>query len=573
MRTGILVLLLGCFMYACGPDSAENKERNVVVSHILNIPETLHPVSNHTQERLEIFSYIHGYMVREDIISHDLVPEVLAEMPQFNKTSTSYRCKVNPAARFDDGSEVTSADIAFSIKANLCMALNDVISLSTFYNMSRVEIIDPHTLDIFYEEANIDDVYMMSEYPVLQASFYDSANVLGSFSFAQMKQHYDSLKTPSLQEWVNVFMSAKYGTELDNINGLGAYKIVKWDESGVVLSKKEQVWQQDNGYAFAHNVVDDIVLKYSADYTARMLDLKNHLVDVSMGFNSKELAELTSDTNITNHYNVNMEPLYSHTLIALNLRPDVSHRTPYFADPLVRKALAHLIPIDLAMEKLSNGTAIRVTSSISPNKAEYNRNLTLYDYNRETALKLLAEAGWTDSDNDGVLDKLIDGKKSKLSLVFLCPPAPLFQAVARMFCDGIREAGIEVTLESPENWREVLMKEHNFDCFLFSINNSPGPSYPFPLFDSEEFPMGNNFSGYENPVVDSLMGEAYRTFDLEKRKKMLFRIQEILHNELPYIYISTGRRGILVSNKYKNVQCSGVMPFVMLNSLELKTDE
>jgi peptide/nickel transport system substrate-binding protein len=245
----------------------------------------------------------------------------------------------------------------------------------------------------------------------------------------------------------------------------------------------------------------------------------------------------------------------------------MAKRQPFFTDPLVRTAFAYLFPIQDAMDQLSNGVAMRIVGPISPNKSGYHKGLVPYPYDPAKGKALLAQAGWADSNADGILDKSINGKRVDFKVSFMCPPTALFQAVSGLFVESLNLLGIGAELESPEDWRDRFMEDHDFDMFFISVSNAPGPSYPFSLFRSEDFPGGNNFSGYSNPLIDSLTAEVSSTFDPADRDALLYQIQEVLHRDLPYLFVSTGRRGMAIHKRYKDVKTSGVLPIIMLNTL------
>lgn len=538
-----------------------------VVAHLASMPQSLHPTNNPSLERLELFTYLHGYLVREDLVSHELHPEVLSTLPEFQPADTSYLCHLNRLAQFDNGKPVTTYDVLFTLKINACLGVNNGSVKGNFANIADVRPLDSFTFSLEFREQNIQDIYLLSEFPILQASFYDSANVVGQYSYRQLKRRYFIIKDSVLSGYVAEFNGPKFGLAPNKIYGLGPYTITGWDNTHLVLEKKEHTWQQTSELWFHQSRADRIIFKLATDYTGRMLDLKNQAVDVSVGFNSKEVAELVSDTAIMAHYDIRMEPMYSHTLIAFNLQPQVAKRRFFFTDPLVRQAFAYLFPIQEAMDKLSNGVAMRVVGPISPNKSGYHKGLVPYPYDPDKGKALLAQAGWVDSNKDGILDKMISGKRVDFKVSFMCPPTSLFQAVSGIFVESLNQMGIGAELESPEDWRERFMSRHDFDMFFISVSNAPGPSYPFSLFRSEDFPSGNNFSGYANPLIDSLTAEVSRTFDPAARDALLYQIQEILHSDLPYLYVSTGRKGIAIHKKYKDVKTSGVLPMIMLNTL------
>ncbi len=64
--------------------------------------------------------------------------------------------------------------------------------------------------------------------------------------------------------------------------------------------------------------------------------------------------------------------------------------------------------------------------------------------------------------------------------------------------------------------------------------------------------------GYNNPEVDTLLEKGRRTFDINERKKAYFRIQEILADELPYIFLYVPESTPIVHARFKGIEPSPI---------------
>ena len=147
---------------------------------------------------------------------------------------------------------------------------------------------------------------------------------------------------------------------------------------------------------------------------------------------------------------------------------------------------------------------------------------------------------------------------------------PFYESIGKILIEGLRQGGFDAYIDPRENWGEVLQKTHDFDAILFSMSSSFGPDYPFSMFGTRDFPGGNNFVGYSNQEVDELELTVNRTFNAKDRLPLLNRFQDIVYEELPYVYISSGTRGILVHKRFGVVEPSGANPFLMLNTLKVQ---
>jgi len=161
-----------------------------------------------------------------------------------------------------------------------------------------------------------------------------------------------------------------------------------------------------------------------------------------------------------------------------------------------------------------------------------NQDLVAYDIDINKAKELLAEAGWTDSDSDGILDK--DGKPLEFSLLTF-PNRPCLPPMAEALAGQLKEIGIKVNMETVESGvLSERQKTGEWDTALSAVSVAmvPDPSY---MLDSFFQTGGSNNKGYSNEEVDQLLKEAASTSDEEQRLEMYKKAQQIVQDDLPII--------------------------------------
>jgi peptide/nickel transport system substrate-binding protein len=82
-----------------------------------------------------------------------------------------------------------------------------------------------------------------------------------------------------------------------------------------------------------------------------------------------------------------------------------------------------------------------------------------------------------------------------------------------------------------------FIDKRNFDAVILGWSLTPDPDQYDIWHSSKTGPKELNFVDFANPEVDKLLEEGRSTFDIEKRKKAYFRIQEILAEEQPYVFL------------------------------------
>lgn len=223
-------------------------------------------------------------------------------------------------------------------------------------------------------------------------------------------------------------------------------------------------------------------------------------------------------------------------------RSTVKHPHPIFSDANVRKALSMAIDRQTLVD-VGYGGAGRPTCNLVPAPAAYaSDNTGCLTQDMEEAKKLLEEAGWVDSDGDGVREK--DGKK--LSIVYQTTVNPVRQDFQALIKGWWNEAGIEVELKSidpgvffggdaasPDTFQkfyaDVEMYANNFD------GTDPEPYMAQYLCDKIPGPdnqwQGENINRFCDPAYDAMLKELSTTGDLTKRGDLVKKMNDMLTKE------------------------------------------
>ena len=180
------------------------------------------------------------------------------------------------------------------------------------------------------------------------------------------------------------------------------------------------------------------------------------------------------------------------------------------------------------------------------------------------AKSLLTEAGWADSNGDGTVDKVIDGEKVEMNIeVLYANGYKDYESITEIFKSDAIKAGINITPKTLDSQSyRTARNSRNFDALIAASD-----WYPLHRDLATRFHTRSpqNYSSFSNPEADSLMKELRGTIDETKLPAGYLRMQEIIHDEVPSIFINTGNDRLIVNKKFKNVQVSSVKPHYFLN--------
>jgi len=206
-----------------------------------------------------------------------------------------------------------------------------------------------------------------------------------------------------------------------------------------------------------------------------------------------------------------------------------------FKDVRVRRALTYAIDRQKVVDNILYGLGVVSTGPFPPQMWYFNPHIQPLEYNLVKAKELLAEAGWKDTNRDGILDK--DGKPFRFSLITNNGNIPR-QNVAVLVQRQLKEIGIEVDIALYE-WAVFIRDKINardFEACVLGWSLSLDPDI-YEIWHSSQIKDGFNFVGYQNPEVDALIEAGRTEYDREKRKEIYRKIQELIYQDQPYTFL------------------------------------
>jgi peptide/nickel transport system substrate-binding protein len=241
------------------------------------------------------------------------------------------------------------------------------------------------------------------------------------------------------------------------------------------------------------------------------------------------------------------------TLLFLNIGS-----SPLFQDVQVRRAMAHALDRQGIVDTVTFGYAKIAHSAIMDKGFSgwaSNRGVPRYDYNPEKAKDLLEQAGWTDSDGDGVLDK--EGQPFRFSTTMQAGYATYENTVA-VIQANLKDVGIDMQIQALERsaFRALRGDPTRADTTdaLFSGAAIPfDPEQMSNTYHSSAYPGGGNLYGYSNAWVDELLDQGRLTVGREARKPLYVEAQRIIAEEIPYIPIYYFWIGWVVNDRVRGL--------------------
>lgn len=199
-----------------------------------------------------------------------------------------------------------------------------------------------------------------------------------------------------------------------------------------------------------------------------------------------------------------------------------------------------------------------------------------WEYNPDEARRILEEAGWVDSDGDGIREK--DGEK--LHLVYGTTIREIRQDIQAVVQQQLKDVGIEIELMSQDSDIFFGSYSDGAPVALGEVDMmewSDGTYFPDPDTDywlCSQLPTDENAFGYNyfgcDEELDALFQEQLTTIDPAKRTELIQQIVRITHDQVYWLGLYVDPDYWIVSSRLKNVKFSGVTPFYNIMEWDLE---
>jgi peptide/nickel transport system substrate-binding protein len=217
---------------------------------------------------------------------------------------------------------------------------------------------------------------------------------------------------------------------------------------------------------------------------------------------------------------------------------------PALRDPAVRLAIDYAIDkqhiIDIAL--LGHGIVCPTNWACGPNfEGELNPDLEITPFDLEEARRILDDAGYVDTDGDGIRES-----PEGLALVFTLYFATDFPpelTISQLIADWLTEIGIEVDVEALDwgTWFFYVSNQHDFDMAIDLRTPEVDPAaidFWFSCWAAEPGPFTFNASGYCNEEMDELVAQYIFSDDPQARWGPIYAAQEIINQDRPIIVLA-----------------------------------
>jgi len=471
-----------------------------------------------------------------------LVPFLAAAIPSLEnggvaKDGKSVTWKLKQGVKWSDGKPFTAADVVFTYQ----FVSNSAVGATTSANyqaIKSVEAVNDYTVKINFQEPNPawSLPFVGSNGPIIPRHIFEKYN--GS----------NAREAPA-----NLLPV-----------GTGPYKVVEFKPGDIVIYEANSFFREANKPFFKR-----VELKGGGDATSAARAVLQ-TGDVDFAWNLQVEAPILKQLEAAGKGRLDISFGSFLERIAINQtdpnkktkdgeRSSIEFPHPFFKDIKVRQAFNYAIDRDTINQQLYGQTGRAVTNIlVAPDI--YNSTNTKYEFDLKKAAALLDEAGWKDSNSNGIRDK----NGVELKVLFQSSVNPVRQKTQEIVKQSLTSIGVGVELKSidssiffssdPAN--PDTLARFQADLQMFSTGNTnPDPGTYLKAWTCNEIPQKKNnwskpnSSRYCNPEYDKLWQKSNTELDPQKRRQLIIQMNDLLIKEQAVIPLISRANVNGVSNR------------------------
>ncbi len=494
----IIVIVVHIVLWGCSQKEQDVAARNVadsgpaygdiIVEGSIGDASNLIPILSSDSTSHGIASMVFNGLVKYDK-DINIVGD-LAESWEVSKGGLVITFHLRRGVKWHDGYHFTAQDVLFTYKVTIDPKTPTAYS-GDFLKVKKAEVIDDYTFQVTYDEP--------------------FAPALMSWGSPILPKH--------LLEGKDITTSSLARRPV----GTGPYIFKEW------LPGQKIVLVSNPDYFEGRPYIDGNIMRIIPDTATMFLELRANGID-RMNLTPLQYTRQTENNLFRKNFNKYRYLSFSYTYLGYNLI------NPLFADKRVRQAIAYGINKEEIIQGILLGLGKEATGPYKPGTWVFNPNVKKYPYNPGKARELLAAAGWRDTDGDGILDK--DGQPFVFEII-TNQGNEIRAKTAEIIQRRLSEIGIKVKIRVLE-WAAFVndfINKRRFDATILGWTIPLDPDIYDVWHSSKTGPQELNFISYKNEEVDKLIEKGRGTFDQKERKKYYDRIQEILAEEQPYLFL------------------------------------
>lgn len=484
-----------------------------ITRHINFDIKSINPLNTSSTNEVDV-NGMHGY----GLFSFDwnFVPFAAKETVvkwQSSKDGLMDKIVLRDDLTWSDGKPITAQDVVFSYKVLLSSEVPIPAQRTGTDEIKWVEAYDDYTLVFFHKAALATNVWNLN-FSILPKHVFEN----------------------TLAEDPTMLKSKAHVAYENNPVVGGPYKVAsRVAGQNIVLERREDYYMHKGKQVRDKPYFKTIRFQVVQDPTVALLSLKRGDID-ELILTPQQWKEQTEGNDFYGKCTKAYATEWVSFHFLWNQKTSDGKPSPFFADKRVRQAMGYAFDHDEMLKKLRLGLDAPCTGMFHPDSQWSPKPAPKpLKQDLDKAEDLLAAAGWKDTDNDGILDKVINGKKTKFDFTILVSNRQDRIDICNLLKTNLDQIGIRCTVR-PLEFATLIqnMQDKTFEASFGGWGTGTDPDTSLNIWGKGE---GRNYGSYDNPEVDKLFEAGKREFDPAKRRLIYQKIAQLVYDDQPYTWL------------------------------------
>ncbi|MBN1787965.1 MAG: peptide-binding protein [Sedimentisphaerales bacterium] len=413
---------------------------------------------------------------------------------------------------FSDGAPITTDDVIFTYETIINPKIDAADIAQLYVDVKGFEKIDDKNIKF-----------------IMKRPYFKCLEILSFWDTGIYPKHIYDFNEPE-----------EFNKRISNPIGSGPYVFEKWDSGDkIVFHRNENYWGEKPK-------IEKVVYKFIKNDKARLQALQSGDVDIMIP-SPEQFVDLIRDENFTKKFRClsYWNPGVPFYYIGWN------QETSFFADKRVRLAMTHMIDRESIVEHLLKNSGKITTGPYFIHSKDYDPDIKPWPYDIKKAAQLLDEAGWKDTNGDGIRDK--NGKPFRFKFSYSAD-STIYQNLAKIIKDSGAKIGVDI-IPDPVEWSILMVRlpKHEFESVTLGWGGDIVEDNYQIFHSSQAENLGSNYVSFKNPEADRLLEQIRQTLNEEKRIELSHKLHRLIHDEQPYTFVFTRPTYRIVSPRFENV--------------------
>jgi peptide/nickel transport system substrate-binding protein len=433
---------------------------------------------------------------------------------------------------WSDGQPITAHDVKFSFLVVMTSAVPIPAVRQGADQLKWVEAYDDHTLVFFHKEPLATNVTNIS-LQVIPKHIYEN-------SIAD---------DPTMAR-------SEYHTHLEDHPVVGGpYELVKRERNQEFVVRRRDNYYLVNGKeARMKPYIKEIRTKVIEDQNTALLAQKAGQIEQM----ELRAEQWTSQTTGDDFYKLNTKVTATEWT---EFHFEWNLKTPFFSDVRVRKAMSYAFDYNEFLHTISHDVYTPCAGTFHPTSWMFPKNGPKpYQQDLDKAEDLLDQAGWKDTDGDGIRDKEIDGHRIPFKFTLLTSQTEAGLQAGTLMKTCLEKIGV-ICYVKPTEFTVLVdsVQNHKFEAAMGGWGAGSDPDSTVNIYGTD---AGRNYGFYSNPRVDELFVKGRHEFDRAKRAEIYGEIHNILWEDQPCTWLFNRNAFYAFNKSLRGYNFSSSGPFL-----------